>query len=103
MDAENPFTIQEVRLFRPSHLSPRISGQLGYFTVHPHPFRDLAESNEINAQLVKFTIRGRARPSLRNALDRLGINASSLFPGLDGIARHIRSTWTRAEDEVVTA
>lgn len=95
----DPLAVSRVGFFRPSHVSPRISGQIGYFTVHPAPFKPLQASRESDELLVKLEIRLRDRARFRRELDRIGINRASMFPDLDGIARHLKWAYCRMEDE----
>jgi hypothetical protein len=85
--------------FRPAHISSRIAGQFGYFTVHPAPFKDLTANERSDEQLVKILIRLRHRAQFRRELDRMGINRASLFPDLDGIARQVKWANCRLADE----
>jgi hypothetical protein len=41
-DAESPFEMAEVRLYRPPHITSRIPAQRGVFTVHPDPTQEYA-------------------------------------------------------------
>jgi hypothetical protein len=103
IDSEDPFAISRVQIFRPSHISPRISGQFGYFTVHPYPYKDLRAREDSDEQLIQITVRASARPGLRHALDRMGVNRATLFPDLDGVASYIKWSHARLDDEVVGA
>lgn len=86
---EGPFDISEVMRFVPKHLSARIGAQSGLFTAHPPPFSAL----ETIAKLDKVVIDEASVSSIRKDLYVCGIHRESLFPDLDGIAKHI--SWLR--------
>jgi hypothetical protein len=86
----NPFAVARVARVVPDHVTRRITAQAGLFTVHPDPRAPLT-----GAALVKLVVPGECRVSMRRALSALGIDRSSLFPDLDGIAKHIQ--WLRSD------
>jgi hypothetical protein len=49
-----------------------------------------------NTAIDELMIPAKERKSINNILDKLGINTCSLFPDLDGIARHIY--WLRTHE-----
>ncbi len=82
----NPFRLPEVSLYRPSHVVPRIAPQWSVFTVHPHPADDFRGSGLVTT----WTIEGAETCQwIRYVLDSCGINSASVYPDLDGLARHI--------------
>ena len=83
---EDPFVIKKIYLYEPNHLTPRISSQAGIFTVHPSPNTPFK-----SRRLRRWVIRDSAVISLGLSLDLLGVNAATMFPGLDGIAEHINN------------
>jgi hypothetical protein len=89
-------------VFAPTHISQRIAAQVAWFTVHKSrakapEFQPLEESREFAGKLTKIVIPADRFPHFRFALDRCGVNAASVFPGLDGLCAHIR--WRRFYDE----
>lgn len=87
---KDPFSVDRVARVIPNHVTTRISVQSGLFTIHPHP------SEPFNvASVKKFVIPADSRVQIKKALDKVGINNASLFPDLDGIARHI--DWLRTD------
>ncbi|MBU6479860.1 MAG: FRG domain-containing protein [Nitrospirae bacterium] len=87
---KDPFSIDRVARVIPNHVTARISVQSGLFTIHPSP------SEPFNASSVeKFVIPANSRKSIKKALNKVGIDNASLFPDLDGIARHI--DWLRTD------
>jgi hypothetical protein len=49
--------------------------------------------------LKKLVIPPESFSDIRWVLDRCGINAATIFPGLDGLCRHLEWAHTFAEDE----
>lgn len=81
-DTENPFGFGKIVLHEPIHVSPRITSQRGIFTIHPNPTQRF-KSKFLRSWIIpkKYTIK------LLIDLDTLGVNAESICPGLDGVAR----------------
>jgi len=76
-------------LLRPPQISPRISAQSSMFTISADPMK------EIDYDLT-LRIRNSIREDVLVELDSLGINRSTLFPGLDGAASYLKwhvATW----------
>lgn len=80
----NPFSVQRVVRYRPSHITPRIIAQRGLFTIHPKP----AEPYQAKG-IWKAVIPVQARKRIREDLYRYGISSAVLFPGLDGLSAEI--------------
>jgi len=82
----DPFRLKDVSLYRPSHVIPRIAPQWSVFTVHPRPADDFRRSG----LLTTWTIReAKTCDWISFVLDSCGINSASIYPDLDGLARHI--------------
>lgn len=101
----DPFSCETVLILSPQHMERRIASQLAWFTVHPcdsdgrfSPLESLLES-----ALTKVTIEREAFPALRRQLDRLGLNAASLYPGLDGLCQYLEWHYSLAPDEAPPA
>lgn len=77
----NPFGLEEVKVYRPPHLSPRIAPQQAAFTVHHQPQEPFDHD-----ELVKWTLEIKGTVEMKLALDAVGISRASLFPGADGLA-----------------
>jgi type I restriction enzyme M protein len=88
-DYSSPFECKEVGRFYPRHITPRITVQGALFTVHPNPYEKLESENIDKIRIPKGIRRG-----LKKTLNLYGINRYSLFPGLDGLAKHIQ--WLRS-------
>ena len=86
----DPFKYPKVGKFVPDRITPRISAQLGVFTIHPEP-----EKPFLSNSLEKLIIPNRICRKLKRIVDTYGINRATLFPDLDGLAHHI--TWQRTK------
>jgi hypothetical protein len=90
---ENPFKLDNICLYRPPHISPRIPAQQAVFTVHNKPDFDVFAPENVPAgvDVGMWTIPNKTRSSfwLKKYLNRCGINRGSLFPDLDGLALHL--------------
>jgi hypothetical protein len=98
-EAHSPYDITDVYVLRPAHFSGRVIGQSSYFTAHPMPSRPFDARPDQHEELVKIVVPQGVRVELRIALDRLGVNFATLFPDLDGVAKHIRWSHTVLADE----
>lgn len=74
--------LDEVMLYYPPHISPRIPAQSGLFTVHRNPDQPF-----VPAELIRITI-GKSPLTLKFNLNACGIHHASLFPDIDGLAAH---------------
>lgn len=100
-----PFNQDKTCIFRPRVVSQRIVAQTGVFTLH----HDLEEENkrflplETNSlfknRLVKCLIRAEDFKNLREGLDYCGVNASTVFPDLDGLCEHLEWRYTKDIDK----
>lgn len=81
----NPFEINEVKRFIPKHWDNRIIAQNGQFTVHPNPYEPWNPNG-----LEKIYIHFKIRKEIKTILNNYGVHAGSIYPELDGIARHIK-------------
>jgi hypothetical protein len=89
----DPFHINRTLKYVPRIVTRRLAVQLGVFTAHPDPA--LPFYPEAECECIKIIIPGRLRRELRYILYRYGVNRSTLFPDLDGLAKHLR--WLRAD------
>jgi hypothetical protein len=82
----DPFSIQEVSVYRPSHVTARIAPQWSVFTIHPRPTEDFRRGGRVSV----WSIPGRrACRDIKLVLDSCGVNYASIYPDLTGLARHI--------------
>lgn len=87
----DPFLQTTVSRFIPRHLTRRITAQAGVFTIHPVPLADFRASSKVTALVIPQSF----RRQLKNILYGYGIHRGSLFPDLDGVAKHIE--WLRTD------
>jgi hypothetical protein len=102
LGSEDPLAIERVKVVRPRHIVGRIVSQLGLFTIHPLIGDDVAPIDVIpehSKSLKKLTIDRNSFAEIRWVLDRCGVNASSIYPGLDGLCSHLQWAHTYADDE----
>lgn len=81
----------DVVLYSPSYIHPRIIAQKGVFTVHKNPIIPL-DQTKINDEFClvdKLIIPKTVVSDFVNDLDWFGINRSFIYPGLDGLAYHL--------------
>lgn len=69
----------------PSHVTSRIIAQSGLFTFHPNPEHPY-DSDAIDKIVIPNAMRGK----LKQVLYRYGVHQASMFPGLDGLAEHVK-------------
>ncbi|HYA42122.1 MAG TPA: FRG domain-containing protein [Syntrophobacteraceae bacterium] len=92
---ENPFGIDRIYIYRPPHFSPRIAVQSSIFTVHAadcHGEKNSLQGDRFRRIQMKMRIPSEDRAKIRGHLRRLGFHRASLFPDLDGVAKHIEKT-----------
>lgn len=87
----DPYKVDRVARVIPNHTTVRITVQSGVFTIHPNPAKPFTDS-----EIDKFLIPAQQREAIKKTLDKVGINTGSMFPDLDGIARHI--DWLRTDE-----
>lgn len=86
----DPFEVDHFCRVYPPHVTPRIAAQTGIFTYHPNPTIPF-QSPDLDIYVIP---RG-FRRSLKFILYRFGVTQAALFPGLDGLAEHIK--WLRVK------
>ena len=85
----------EVVAYFPQHLTRRITNQRGLFTWHRFPDRAYQPHEPI-----KWVIPSAVCLNIKLALNKSGINEATLFPDVDGIARHVE--WLHKWDLSIT-
>jgi hypothetical protein len=94
-DGDNPYSGERTKVFRPRHISERIRAQAGCFTVHKYddkrlgfvPFENIGA---YRSKLAKIEIEENGIKSIREKLNSYGVNEALVFPGLEGLCRHIQ-------------
>lgn len=89
----NPYNQITTKIFKPNMISKRLISQSGWFSVHKYmkkknKFIPLEENGKFNKFLIKVTINGNST-EMNHQLSLYGINASNLFPDLDGLCKHL--------------
>lgn len=103
---DSPLLVPETKTLRSNLVSPRISAQNAVFTIHPYMNRFVALVEERHSGLTghpnlqRVFIPAARFSRLRFDLDACGVNASKLFPDVDGVARHIQWSYTVLDDEI---
>jgi len=97
----DPLSIDEIFLYYPPHINKRIIAQSGIFTAHNDPTTELnlidKPASKIKLKknekyvLEQIIIPKTIKKDFKRLLNLYGINQATLFPGLDGIAKHL--TW----------
>jgi hypothetical protein len=87
--APPPFDLKEVGLFFPPHVTARIPGQSGLFTIQPDPHAALDHLLR-PGRVRKYHVAYQARRALRDELRLYGVHAASIYPGLDGLAAYLQ-------------
>ncbi len=93
MDNDNdPFNTEGAHLIALPHLSSRIKNQFGLFTIQDDPKKEL---NEYFNRIIKYEFNASLKSEFRDKLNLYGINASTIFPDLNGVAQSIKDAATR--------
>lgn len=88
----DPFKVDTVKKYRPTHVTERIIAQSGLFTIHPKP-EDPFDSERLAKIIIKNV--NDSKRNLKKLLYKYGINRKTLFPGLDSLASDIE--WLNTE------
>ncbi len=94
-ESPDPYRQDRTTVFRPNHITKRITAQNGWFTVHKflpekeRKFIPLNKNREYRGRLTKFKIPENHRNDILKRLDKLGINSYSLFPDLEGLSKYL--------------
>ena len=87
--AESPSPLEisgEPLRYIPGHVTDRIIAQNGLFTFHPGEPDKPFESEHLQ----RIIIPAKNRKRLKRDLYRYGVHEAALFPGLDGLASHVK-------------
>jgi len=87
-----PFKIEKdtVKFFQPSASSNRIINQFGYFSIHNQPSLEMTEKTT-DGKLERIVIKSEIKKDIIFMLNQFGINNLTIFPDLEGLAKHL--TW----------
>jgi hypothetical protein len=98
-DIVNPVEDQDLfkgattRVFKPNHITRRISAQFGWFTIHKidekRRFIPFEENPDYSKRLIKISINSSCFEECKVRLHNFGINSASMYPDVDGLAKHV--------------
>lgn len=83
---KDPFSVNKVKRYRPTHVTQRIIAQSGLFTIHPDPENPF-DSDQLEKVVIKTS--KETKREFKKLLYKYGFNRKTLFPGLDSIAADI--------------
>ncbi len=90
---KDPFQGGTNKVFKPNHITKRISSQFGWFTIHKSnsekKFLAFEHNKDYNDRLFKIRIETKCFPECKRRLHNFGINSSSMYPDIDGLAKHV--------------
>ena len=100
---KTPFNTGKTKVFQPNLVGKRLTTQSGWFTAHkysktstPNQFVAFENNTDQKNNLIKFFIPKDLREKFIETLNTCGVNASTIFPELDGLCRHIN--WTHLDE-----
>lgn len=85
----DPFSAENISVFKPSGIASRITRQGGVFTVHQMPPESFQDAIGPKERLERIVISENYRKQLIFDLNHYGVNRSTLFPDLDGLSGHV--------------
>lgn len=90
--APSPFLYNSHGLFYPPHVTKRISGQFGLFSIQPDPSKEFQDNFEINQgnYINKIEFDSSVANEIQRSLYLLGIRHESIFPDLDGFTHDLK-------------
>jgi len=90
LEIKDPFMIEDVFTFTPSHITNRVVAQRGNFTIHPPNFKQFNSDGSLKKRTFPIIIEGKYKFKIRKDLESIfGINDFTLFRNLDSIGFHL--------------
>lgn len=89
-EKESPFEIKEVKIYKPKHLTSRITAQRGVFTVHNETKEEFK-----SVALQRWVLKKDCLSYIHSMLGVYGIDGASVFPSIEGIADYVKYHWIR--------
>jgi hypothetical protein len=90
---KDPFKGGTVKIFKPNHITKRISAQFGWFTIHKgnkdRKFIPFELNEDYSKRLMKIKIDSQCFKECKLRLHKFGINSASMYPDIDGLAKHV--------------
>jgi FRG domain len=83
---------EKVLRYVPRHITPRIKAQSGLFSAHLDPKAKFCDP-AMTQLIIPYSKRG----EIKESLYRLGVHEGTIYPDLDGAARHIE--WLQTDKE----
>jgi hypothetical protein len=92
-DKMNPFEEGTTKVFKPNHITKRISAQFGWFTIHnyneEHKFVAFETNKDYSQRIFKIEVARGCFSECKRRLHNFGINSASMYPDIDGLAKHV--------------
>lgn len=92
-DDKDPFKGRMTKIFKPNHITKRISSQFGWFTIHKgdsdRKFIPFEKNEDYSARLFKIKVESKCFKECKSRLHTFGINSASMYPDIDGLAKHV--------------
>lgn len=87
-----PFDYDKHGLFYPPHVTKRISGQYGIFSIQPDPTKEFQEGfpNDEGNYIYKLEFENEVSSEIQKSLYILGVRHESIFPDLDGFTHDLK-------------
>jgi hypothetical protein len=89
----DPFKGSTIKVFKPNHITKRISSQFGWFTIHKsaadRKFIPFDKNPTYSKRLFKIEIDSKCFKECKTHLHNFGINSASMYPDIDGLAKHV--------------
>ena len=90
---KDPFSGAGNKVFKPNHITKRISSQFGWFTIHKSnpekKFVPFEHNMDYRERLFKIKIQSKCFAECKRRLHNFGINSASMYPDIDGLAKHV--------------
>jgi len=90
---KDPFSGVGNKVFKPNHITKRISAQFGWFTIHKsgpgRKFIPFEENRDYRDRLFKIRVLSECFSECKRRLHNFGINSASMYPDIDGLAKHV--------------
>jgi hypothetical protein len=99
---KSPFRLSETKVFRPRHITRRITAQTGWFTVHASPggsFMPLDHDPIFGEWLWTIEVPPEKFSEIRSLLDRCSINEAGLFGDLPALCSYLQWLHSLSSDE----
>ena len=92
-DDMDPFKEGVTKVFKPNHITKRISAQFGWFTIHrankEKKFIPFERNKDYSESLFKIKVSSESFSECKRRLHSFGINSASMYPDIDGLAKHV--------------